>query len=64
LPYSIANDPAHWRKLAEDARTWANNLSSPEARQHMLNCAASYERLAQLTEKSRIYERPPEGKSS
>lgn len=61
LPYSFANDPEHWRKRAEEARAMAEYLTSPEARRHMLNCAASYERLAQLSEKSRIYERPLEG---
>lgn len=64
LPYTVANDPAHWRNRAEEARAMAESLTSPEARRHMLNCAAAYERLAQLAEKNRLYEPPERSKAS
>lgn len=36
----------HWRRLAEEARTVAAQLTSQDARQVLLNIAEAYERLA------------------
>jgi hypothetical protein len=44
-------DPQYWREKAEEVRTIAERLASEEARGHMLACAASYDRLAELAEK-------------
>ena len=60
LPYSIANDPQHWRDLALETRRVAENLSDATARQHMIACAEAYERLAIRAEKYPLYVRPSE----
>jgi hypothetical protein len=52
----MVNDPKHWRDLADEARAMAEYLTSLEAQQQMLKCADSYERLAQMAERRRIYE--------
>lgn len=36
----------HWRRLAEEARAVAAQLTNQDARQVMLNIADAYERLA------------------
>ncbi len=43
---SIANDPEHWRKRAEDMRTLANEIKDPLSKETMLRIADDYERLA------------------
>ena len=58
MPYSNANNPAHWRKLARDARRVAENLIDEKARGHMIACAEAYERLALLAEKHPLYVKP------
>jgi molecular chaperone GrpE (heat shock protein) len=50
MPTSIANDPEHWRKRAEDMRTLANEIKDPLSKQTMLRIAADYERLAERAE--------------
>jgi molecular chaperone GrpE (heat shock protein) len=50
VPTSIANDPEHWRKRAEDMRTLANEIKDPLSKQTMLRIAADYERLAERAE--------------
>jgi len=45
------NDPAFWRAKATEARAMADYLTNDRARQCMLNCAASYERIAQMAER-------------
>ena len=47
---SIANDPAHWRRRAEEARRVADQLDDPIAKKTMRDIATSYERLATLAE--------------
>jgi hypothetical protein len=43
---SIANDPKHWRKRAEDMRMLANEIKDPLSKETMLRIADDYERLA------------------
>lgn len=38
----------NWRERAEEARAVAESLAKPQAREHMLACAAAYDRLAVL----------------
>jgi hypothetical protein len=49
-PPSIANDPAHWRRRAEEARRIADQLDDPIAKKTMRDIATSYERLALLAD--------------
>jgi len=51
---NLENDPAYWRAKAEEARATADYLTNDRARQHMLNCAASYERIAHLAERGAL----------
>jgi hypothetical protein len=49
MPFTASiHNPRQWRERAEEARAVAESLSNPHARQHMLACAESYERLAVL----------------
>ena len=50
---SLANDPAHWQRRAEEARRLADQLDDPIAKKAMRDIALSYERLAALAEKKR-----------
>jgi hypothetical protein len=47
----LKDDPAHWRRRAEEARRLARELSDPTAKATMLEIAQSYEQLAFLAEK-------------
>ena len=47
---SIANDPAHWRRRAQEARRIADQLDDPVAQKTMRDIALSYERLATLAD--------------
>jgi hypothetical protein len=47
---SFINDPEHWRKRAEDARTLANQMNDETAKQTMLSIAADNDRLAERAE--------------
>jgi len=47
---SFINDPEHWRKRAEEARTLANQMNDETAKQTMLSIAADYDRLAERAE--------------
>jgi hypothetical protein len=42
----LINDPAHWRKRAEQARRIADQLDDPLSKKTMLEIAQSYEKLA------------------
>jgi len=41
-------DPDHWRVRAEQARTVAEWIREPEAKQLLLEVAQRYERIAQI----------------
>ena len=43
---SFIFDPKHWRERAEEARTIAEKMDDPVARQSMLRIAEEYELLA------------------
>ena len=58
VPNSIANDPAHWRKRAEEMRTLANEIKDPLSKETMLRIADDYERLAKRAEARAIGQRP------
>jgi hypothetical protein len=46
VPSHFINDPAHWRKRAEEARTLANDMKGETSKQMMLRIADEYEHLA------------------
>jgi hypothetical protein len=46
----LANDPAHWRRRAAEARRIADQLDDPIAKKTMHDIALSYERLAAIAE--------------
>jgi hypothetical protein len=50
---SIRDDPAHWRRRAQEARRLADQLDDPITKQTMLDIARSYEQLATLAETKR-----------
>ena len=52
--YRAPNDPDHWRWRAEEARAIAESFDNAEARKQMQGIAASYDRLAELAEKTHI----------
>jgi hypothetical protein len=43
---SMLDDPEHWRKLAQDARTRAAHIEDPAAKRTLEGIAASYDQLA------------------
>jgi hypothetical protein len=51
----VTNDPQHWHTKAREARNVAEQLTSERAREHMLNCAEAYERLAKLAEQEPLF---------
>ena len=56
---NLLNDPAHWRRRAEEMRNIADQLDDPVAKQKMLEVAEHYEQIAAIAEK-----RPVAGKQS
>jgi len=47
MPASFINDPEHWRRRAEEARTIAEQMSDSPSKEAMLRIAKDYERLAE-----------------
>jgi hypothetical protein len=50
VPTSIANDPEHWRKRAQEMRDLAAEIKDPLSKQTMLRIAEDYDRLAKRAE--------------
>ena len=50
MPASVAIDPKHWRKRAEEACDLADRMSDPLAKELMLGIAKDYELLAERAE--------------
>jgi hypothetical protein len=48
---SMKDDPMHWRQLAHDARSAADQLGDPESKKTLLEIAEGYEQLALIAEK-------------
>ncbi len=46
----FADDPAHWRQRADEARAMAEQITDRDARQMMLGIAEDYEKLAKRAE--------------
>ena len=42
----LYNNPEHWRKRAEDARSLAHLMSDPVGKETMMEIADKYDRLA------------------
>ncbi len=47
---SFADDPAHWRQRADEARAMAEQMTDRDAKQMMLGIAEDYEKLAKRAE--------------
>jgi hypothetical protein len=54
---ALTHDSENWRALAEECRIVAEAMHASDARQAMLNVAASYELLAQNADNRRAAER-------
>ncbi len=55
---SFADDPAHWRKRAKEARTLADQMNDAQSKQTMMRIAEDYERLARRAEERARGKRP------
>jgi hypothetical protein len=55
---SHINDPAHWRRRAQQTRTLADQLTDLQAKAAMLRIAEDYERLAKRAEARSIGQEP------
>jgi predicted Rossmann-fold nucleotide-binding protein len=44
------NDPKHWRKRVEEARTLAHKITDKKGKARMLQLAKQYEKLAEKAE--------------
>jgi hypothetical protein len=50
-------DPQVWRSRAQETRQKADDMTSPELKERMLQIAADYDRLAELVEIHPLYRR-------
>jgi hypothetical protein len=50
VPTSFINDPEHWRKRADEARSLADDMKDEISKQMMLQIADDYERLVKRAE--------------
>jgi hypothetical protein len=46
VPASLINDPEHWRKRADEARSLASDMKDEISKQMMLQVADEYEHRA------------------
>jgi hypothetical protein len=46
VPASLINDPEHWRKRADEARSLANDMKDEISKQMMLQVTDDYEHSA------------------
>jgi hypothetical protein len=51
MPSSLLDNPEHWRKRAEEARSVAELMPDPTHKLMMLRVADDYERLARYAER-------------
>ena len=51
-------DAEHWRKRAEEARAQAEQMPTSGAKRQLLEIAASYEKLAKLSEEDPAATKP------
>jgi hypothetical protein len=47
---SAADDPKHWRRRVEEARTLAHKITDKKGKERMLRLAKQYEKLAERAE--------------
>jgi hypothetical protein len=47
----ISDESEHWRRLAEEARSEAAQITNPRAKQMLLNVADTYDAMARRAEK-------------
>jgi hypothetical protein len=55
---SLLNDPVHWRRRAQEARSIADQLDDPVAKREMLEVAQHYEQIAAIAEKHPLAAKP------
>jgi hypothetical protein len=59
MPISaLLNDPAHWRRRAQQARSVADRLNDPVAKQTKLEIAQEYEQLAAIAKTRLVADKP------
>jgi hypothetical protein len=58
--HSVADDPAHWQKRADEIRQLAEKVSDAKERETLLKLAVDYDKLAQRAA-SRQKEKPSPG---
>ena len=61
IDVSLADDPAHWRKRADEIRQLAEKMTDPKERETLLKLAAEYEKLAQRSADRAQNPKPPSG---
>ena len=57
----VSDDAEQWRRLAEEIRSEAEQITNPRAKQMMLNVAETYEAMASRAKKKK---EPPGGEPS